>query len=143
MKVTFLIPPVLDNTQGVDRCFGCNYGIYFLPLLPILYAATVLKEDAEAISILDFTADKKTRDDFEDFIRKDDSDIYIFYSVFLSQKTDLIARNIIREINKDTRFIFSGPQATFSPESFLDKGDTFAVRGEPEFTIRGLLRAMK
>ena len=60
MKITFLIPPVLDNTKDVDRCFGCNYCIYFLPLLPVLYTATLLKSEVESISILDFAAERNS-----------------------------------------------------------------------------------
>ena len=143
MKVTFLIPPVLDGTQDVDRCFGCNYSIYFLPLLPALYSATLLKGEVEAVSILDFPALKKTKNDFKNFIQNDNSDVYIFYTVFLCQNTDLSARNMIREVRADARFIFSGPQATFAPEVFLDKSDTFAARGEPDFIIREIIRCLK
>jgi len=144
MKVTFLIPPVLDKTQDVDRCFGCNYSIYFLPLLPVLYAATLIKGEVESLSILDFPAAKKTESDFEKFIQSDKSEIYIFYTVFLCQKTDLCAREMIRKVRGDSsRFIFSGPQATYAPEAFLDQSDTVAVRGEPEFIIQELVAAQK
>lgn len=142
MKVTFLIPPVLDKTQNVDRCFGCNYGIYFLPLLPVLYCATILKDEAQ-VRIYDFAAKRKTQKDFIDFVQRDNSDIYIFYTVFLSQNTDLKARGFIRQANKDALFIFLGPQATYAPEVFLDSQDSFAVRGEPEFIIRDVIRAIK
>lgn len=143
MKVTFLIPPVLDGTNDVDRCFGCNYNIYFLPLLPVLYSATLLKDAAESLVILDFPALKKTKKDFEDFIQKDNSDVYVFYTVFLCQNTDLIARQMIRGARKGAHFIFSGPQATFAPEVFLDKGDTVAIRGEPEFIIKEAVCAIR
>lgn len=143
MKVSFLIPPVLDGTKDVDRCFGCNYCIYFLPLLPVLYMATLLKDQVEGVFIHDFAATKKNKNDFENFLIKDDSDIYVFYTVFLSQNTDLIARKIIRGINPKARFIFSGPQATFYPEVFLDAADSYALRGEPEFIIKELIHALK
>jgi len=143
MKVTFLIPPVLDGTQGVDRCFGCNYGIYFLPLLAALYSATILKDEVERVSVLDFAAEKKTKEQFMAFAGNDDSDIYIFYTVFLCQATDMAARTILRKENSKARYIFTGPQATYSPEVFLDRSDTVSVRGEPEFILLDLVRNMK
>ncbi|MFH1888509.1 MAG: radical SAM protein [Candidatus Omnitrophota bacterium] len=142
MKVTFIIPPVLDGTQDVDRCFGCNYSIYFLPLLPVLYSATLIKENSEEVSIIDFAALKKTKADFEEFIRCDKSEVYVFYTVFLSQNTDIAARDIIRRLRKEAIFIYSGPQATYRPQVFLDKEDTYAVRGEPELIINKLVVAL-
>ncbi|TAN63045.1 radical SAM protein [bacterium] len=143
MKVTFLIPPVLDGTQNVERCSGCNYGLYFFPLLPVLSVATLLKDNVARVSILDFPAHKKTKNDFRDFIGNDNSDIYVFYTVLLCQDTDRMARQIIRDIRKEARFIFCGPQPTYAPESFLDKDDTFVVRAEPEFSARNLILALK
>jgi len=142
MKVTFLIPPVLDGTYDVDRTSGCNYNAYFLPLLPMLYSATILKNKGERVAIVDFPANKKTKEDLRDFIEKDDSDMYVFYTVFLCQKTDLAVREMVRQAKKGVYFVFSGPQPTFAPDVFLDKDDTFVVRGEPEFITQGLVLAL-
>ena len=142
MKVTFLIPPVLDGTYDVDRTSGCNYNAYFLPLLPMLYSATILKNKGERVAIVDFPANKKTKEDLRDFIEKDDSDMYVFYTVFLCQKTDIAVREIVRKAKKGVYFVFSGPQPTFAPDVFLDKDDTFVVRGEPEFITQGLVLAL-
>jgi anaerobic magnesium-protoporphyrin IX monomethyl ester cyclase len=142
MKVTFLIPPVLDGTYDVDRTSGCNYNAYFLPLLPMLYSATLLKGKAERAAILDFPANKKTKQDLREFIEKDDSDVYVFYTVFLCQETDMLVREMIRQARPAAYFVFSGPQPTFAPEVFLDKDDTFVVRGEPEFVTRELIAAL-
>ena len=143
MKVTFLIPPVLDKTQDVDRCFGCNYSIYFLPLLPVLYSATILQQSGCAVSIIDFAAQRKTAADFKNFIANDDSAVYVFYTVFLSQNTDRLARQIIRQLRPNAQFIFFGPQPTWAQDSFLDKEDTIIVRGEPEFIIKELLQVLE
>lgn len=142
MKITFLIPPVLDGTYDVDRTSGCNYNAYFLPLLPMLYSATLLEKESERVAILDFPANKKTKKDLEEFIEKDDSDIYVFYTVFLCQKTDMAVREMIRNAHKGVYFIFSGPQPTFAPEVFLDKDDAFVVRGEPELITQELVAAL-
>ncbi|MFA5157412.1 MAG: radical SAM protein [Candidatus Omnitrophota bacterium] len=143
MKITFLIPPALDGTYDVDRTSGCNYNAYFLPLLPMLHSATILKDRIEAVAILDFPANKKNRHDLEAFIEKDDSSVYVFYTVFLCQQTDMRVREMIRKKRQSgVYFIFSGPQPTFAPEVFLDKSDTFVVRGEPEFITADLVSAI-
>ncbi|MBU1125913.1 MAG: B12-binding domain-containing radical SAM protein [Candidatus Omnitrophica bacterium] len=142
MKVTFVIPPVLDGTHDVDRTSGCNYNIYFLPLLPMLYPATILKNLRHEVAIVDFAAQKKTPNQFREFVAKDDSDVYVFYTVFLCQKTDLIARDIIRTLRRNAYCVFTGPQPTYAPQVYLDKNDTFVARGEPEFVIRDLVQAL-
>ena len=142
MKITFLIPPVLDGTREVDRCFGCNYSIYFLPLLAMLYPATMLKQRGHQVAILDFAAQRKSAGEFQEFAAGDDSDIYCFYTVFLSQQTDRLARDLIRAARPAARFIFYGPQPTWDAGVFLDRDDSCVVRGEPEFPIRNLVDAM-
>lgn len=143
MKATFLIPPSLDGKQSVDRTSGCNRGIYFIALLPFLYSATLLKEEVEELAILDFAARKKTPKDFERFVKEDDSDIYVFYTVFLCQETDFKARRMIRASKKKVYFIYTGPQATYAPQDFLDEENTFCVRGEPEYVVKNLVHALK
>ena len=143
MKITFVIPPVLDNTRDVDRCFGCNYSIYFLPLLAMLYPATLLKQRGHHAAILDFAARAKSARAFREFAASDDSDVYCFYTVFLSQQTDRLARELIRAARPSARFIFYGPQPTWDANLFLDGDDSYVVRGEPEFAIRNLVDAFE
>jgi len=143
MKITFLLPPPLDNKRAVDRCYGCNYGLYFLPHLPILYLATILKQNDFDIEIHDMATHGKSIEYFYNFIKKDDSDIYVFYTVFLSEETDILARNYIRKVKKNIKFIFCGTQPTWLPENFLDTEDTFVIRGEPDFVIRDLLLGIR
>jgi anaerobic magnesium-protoporphyrin IX monomethyl ester cyclase len=142
MKVTFLMPPALDGTSTADRCFGCNYGIYPLPHLPSLIVATLLRNHGFEVDLHDFAAKKETLADFSRFVQQDNSKIYVFFSVFLSGKTDLLAREMIRKVNCDARFIFCGTQPTSNPEQFLDSEDSFIVRGEPEFPTLQLVQAL-
>lgn len=135
MKITFLMPPALDGTRAADRLYGCNYGIYFLPHIPSLYCATLLADHSFQVSILDFAAQKKTIHDFIRFIENDNSEIYVFYTVFLSESTDLMARKLIREKKRRTKFVYLGTQPTWMPSNFIDKPDSFVIRGEPEFTL--------
>lgn len=142
MKITFLMPPALDGTRIVDRCFGCNYGIYPLPHLPSLIIATLVREHGFDVAINDFAARKKTPEDYFLFIKQDKTDVYVFFSVFLSGETDIIARDIIRKVNPNAFFIFCGTQPTFNPAQFLDSEDSFVVRGEPEFPTLQLLQCL-
>jgi radical SAM superfamily enzyme YgiQ (UPF0313 family) len=143
MKITFLMPPSLDNRREADRCYGCNYGIYFLPHLPTLYAATILHNNRFKVKIEDFAAKHKTKEAFIKFISQDDSDIYIFFTVFLSEETDIKARKRIRSIRDDAKFIYCGTQATWNPNAFLDGVDSFVVRGEPDFGILDVVNVVK
>jgi anaerobic magnesium-protoporphyrin IX monomethyl ester cyclase len=142
MKIAFVIPPVLDGTQDVDRCFGCNYSIYFLPLVAMLYPATMLECDGHQVAIRDFAARRNGRREFREFLNSDRSDLYCFYTVFLSERTDLLARDAIRAARPSARFLFYGPQPTWNGAAFAASADTFAVRGEPEFQIQRLVRAL-
>lgn len=143
MDISFLIPPVLDETHDVDRCFGCNYSIYFLPLLGILYPATALKLRGHSVTVRDFAAERAGSRAFQDFARSSKSEIYCFYTVFLSQATDRRAREIIRSAQPGARFIFAGPQPTSEPAAFLDGDDTVVVRGEPDVSLPAVVEALE
>jgi len=142
MKISFLMPPSLDGKECADRCYGCNYSIYFLPHLPTLYMATILKNNGFDVEIHDFAAWKKTKKDFTEFISYDDSDVYVFFSVFLSEKTDIKAKKLIQKIRDDVKFVYCGTQATWNPTVFLDE-NSYVIRGEPEYTILELISILK
>jgi anaerobic magnesium-protoporphyrin IX monomethyl ester cyclase len=143
MKIAFVIPPVLDGTHDVDRCFGCNYSMYFLPLLAALYPATVLKEQGHEVAVHDFAAQRVGKQAFLDFLHSDDSEAYCFYTVFLSQETDRKACDMLRQEHPAARFVFFGPQPTWQPELFLDRPNTYVVRGESELTFGRLMDVLK
>lgn len=142
MKITFLMPPSLDGKNCADRCYGCNYGIYFLPHLPTLYMATILRNNGFDVEINDFAAKKKKISDFQGFISNNESDVYVFYSVFLSEKTDIEAKKLILTKRTDAKFVYCGTQPTWNPTGFLDE-NSYVIRGEPDFTILELMNAFK
>jgi radical SAM superfamily enzyme YgiQ (UPF0313 family) len=142
MKITFLIPPVLDGTAAVDRCFGCNYSIYSLPLLAMLYPATACREQGHTVAMRDLAAEGGSEKSLRSFLAGDDSEVYCFYSVFLSQPTDLRARELARALRPAARFVFFGPQPTWEAGLFLDRADTFVVRGEADFLLPQLVEAL-
>jgi len=137
LKATFLTPPPLDGKPAAERIFGCNYGIYPTPNIFILTMASILKECKFEVIVTDFTTGGLVENFFTDYIKSDASDIYIFYTVFLSKKTDLLARDAIRRQRVDVKFIFLSTEPSASPEDFVAI-DSVVIRGEPDDTIREL-----
>lgn len=142
MKILFLIPPPLDGKPAAERVFGCNYGIYPQDNIFMAYAAAVLKKEGYDVECMDFPILKKSREDFEKFCAHNDADVVVFYSVFLSKKTDLIARDMLRAGNGAIKFIFMSTEPTASPDDFVDR-DTIVIRGEAEAVICRLATALK
>ncbi len=143
MKISFLIPPPLDDSPPAERVFGCNYGLYPIPNVFILYVAAILENHGHKVKYVDGPIQKWSKKDFEEFLRKDDSEIYSFYTVFLSENTDKIAHKIVREIKGNVPIIFFGPQPTYMPEKYLIDENTYVVRGEPEYTYLELVDAIE
>ncbi|MFC1646047.1 B12-binding domain-containing radical SAM protein [Candidatus Omnitrophota bacterium] len=142
MKIVFLIPPPLDKAPAAERIFGCNYGIYQQDNIFILYSATILKNSGYEVTCIDFPILRKKRRDFEKFCETQNFDVIIFYSVFLSKKTDLIARDMLHAKNKKTKFIFMATEPTASPDDFVDE-NSIVIRGEPESRILDVIASLK
>ncbi|MGD0088844.1 MAG: radical SAM protein [Planctomycetota bacterium] len=135
MKATFLTPPPLDGALAAERIFGCNYGIYPSPNIFVLILAAILKETGFEVQLKDFAGGKRSREEFEASLAGDDSQLYLFYTVFLSKKTDLLARDIVRKYRPKARFVFLATEPTSGPEQFVAE-DSVVVRGEPDDTVR-------
>jgi radical SAM superfamily enzyme YgiQ (UPF0313 family) len=133
MKISFIAPPSLDNKPAADRLYGCAYSFYYLPHIPSLICATLLRDSGYNVELLDFPAQKKGIPEFIKYIKTTDTEIFVFYSVFLTKRTDLKAREMIRQVKPKAKFIFMGPYPTAFPFEIIDnKSDTVVVRGEPE-----------
>ncbi|MBR9682513.1 MAG: hypothetical protein GOV02_02465, partial [Candidatus Aenigmarchaeota archaeon] len=143
MKVTFLVPPPLDGKYAAERIFGCNYGLYQQPNIFILYPATMLKEAGHDVRVKDFSVGDVSEKAFNDFVDNDDSDVYVFYTVFLSKKTDIRAKDIIREKKKGKKFVYLGTEPTANPKDFIDAEDVFIIRGETELVIADLIKEIE
>ena len=142
MKVNFITPPPLDGKMPAERIFGCNYGLYSQPNIFVLYSATVLKNAGHDVKVTDMVIENYDKKDFEKYIRNDDADVYVFYTVFLSKKTDIVAKKLIRRLRRGAKFIFMGTEPTANPKDFIDKSDVFVVRGEPEESVKELVEAL-
>ena len=138
MNILLLTPPPLDGKLPAERIFGCNYGIYTQPNILSLYAATMLQQAGHQVTCLDFPLSGKKIRDFRQFCSRQNFEVIIFYTVFLSKDTDLAARELLRRHNPDTRFVFSGTEPSANPAAFTDDRSV-VIRGEPETVIAALM----
>ncbi|MBW1802679.1 MAG: radical SAM protein [Deltaproteobacteria bacterium] len=141
MKVLFLTPPPLDSAPPAERIFGCNYGIYHQPNIFILYPATILKGAGHRVRCMDFPSEGRSGHDFETFCKEQDYDVIFFYSVFLSKRTDIRARNLIHDHNPRTKFVFMATEPSASPDDFID-AHSVVIRGEPESRVLPVIEAL-
>lgn len=136
MKLTFLVPPVLDQQNPAERTAGCTRVVY---LAPNIYELTVValleKEGFHNINYRDFVYNRESRDVFSNFMKDDDSDIYYIWTVNLSLENDLLALNLIRQYNPNAYVVFMGPGPTYFTAKCLQGEKEIVVRGEPELTI--------
>jgi anaerobic magnesium-protoporphyrin IX monomethyl ester cyclase len=142
MKISFLIPPPLDGNKPAERVAGCVYGLYPIPNIFVLYVAAILESNGHKIIVEDFPINRRNEDDFIAYLRKDDSDIYFFYTVNLSKKSDLMALEMIRRYRSNVPIVYFGPSPSDKPEDFIVDNNCFVVRGEPEITSKVLVETI-
>ncbi len=138
-RVNFLIPPAINGGRIPERVFGCTYGLYAIPNVFILTYAAVLMEAGHSVKVTDAPVEGMKPKEFVPFLEKDDSDVYIFYSVNLSKELDKLARENIRRIRGNKKIIFCGPAPAWDPEYFIFDENCYIVRGEGDFTILDLI----
>lgn len=141
-KSTFLIPPVLCGSREVERVFGCTYGLYPIPNIFFLYVATIFLNQGYNVDYIDGPVMKWPKKTFMKFIKSNKSDIFLFYTVNLAKKTDLIAANYIRLNHPESVIIFMGPSPTYTPDDYLINQRSIVIRGEMEETALELSLAL-
>lgn len=139
MKITFLTPPSLDNNKPAERTAGCTRVVYNMANIYELTVVAVLEQCGHDIRYKNFVLENGNKEELFDFLTKDDSDCYIFWSVNLSIPTDIQVQSFIHTHHSKALCIFMGPGATYFSESFLTDTRSIVVRGEPEETIKELI----
>lgn len=143
MKITFLVPPVLDGERPAERSAGCTRVVYFAPNIYELTAIGVVEnENLGEVAYEDFVFYNKKEEDFRKFFESDNSDIYCIWTVNLSIESDLKAIEILQGIRKDSKVILLGPGPSYFIEKCLVNDRIIIVRGEPEATLVELLHAI-
>ncbi|MEM2195419.1 MAG: hypothetical protein QW803_13295 [Candidatus Methanomethylicia archaeon] len=135
-RIHFVTPPA--RGKPIERIFGCNYAFFLQHNVFILYMATLLKSKGFDVKVIDAPIDgfKKVED------IADDSDVYVFYSNFLSRGTDLEAAETIVKIEGRKTIIFTGSDPTWDPEAYIRNDNYYVIRGEPELVLPELLKGI-
>ncbi len=141
MKITFLVPPSIDGNIP-ERVAGCAFLLYYVPNIFLLSAAAVLEKAGFEVKYREATIKKWDRGHFLAFLKEDLGDVYGFYSVNLSQETDMQALKDIRQIRGDVPVVFFGPAPSDRPAEFVVDENTYVVRGEAEYTMLDLVKAL-
>jgi anaerobic magnesium-protoporphyrin IX monomethyl ester cyclase len=139
-RITMLIPYVPDGERAVERIFGCNYGLYPMPNIFVLYSASALESAGFEVAYVDAPLEGWTEDQFKNFIRDDSSAVYVVYSTLLAKQMDINAHQIIRQIKPDIPMVYIGPAPTDDPAFFLPDENSYVIRGEPELTLVDLVK---
>lgn len=142
MRITLLTPPPLDGKPVAERVAGCAYGLYPVPNIFELTTAAVLERDGHDVRYLNFPIEGESRPPFNEWLKKDDSDLYAFYTVNLTKDTDRIATSKIREFRGNAHVVFYGPSPTYNPDEFIGDSNTYVVRGEPEESFSELVKTL-
>ena len=138
MKICFIIPPAKEQGKIPERVYGCTFSVYKQPEIPILYVAALLEREGHTVILKDSTGNNSW-EEYTQFIRTTDYEVYIFHTVLLAESIDIRAARFITE-KKPAKVIFFGPHPTLKPVNFLLNDRCYIVRGEAEFVIRDLVR---
>lgn len=142
MKITFLTPPSLDNSKPAERTAGCTRVVYNMANIYELTVVAVLEQGGYDIHYKNFVLENETKESLFSFLKNDDSDCYIFWSVNLSIPTDLQVQSFIHTLHKKALCLFMGPGATYFTETFLTHINSIVVRGEPEESTKELVQLL-
>lgn len=142
MRATFLVPPPLAGNRVPERVFGCNFGLYPIPNIFMLTAAAVLERSGHEVAVVDAAAGGWSPAQLARFLAADTSSAYIVYSVELAKETDRLLWHVVRQARGKVPIIFAGPAPTFGPEDYLLDDMTVVVRGEAEYGIDDVIRAI-
>ncbi|MBU1022967.1 B12-binding domain-containing radical SAM protein [bacterium] len=133
-----LTPYVPDGQRAVERIFGCNYGLYPMPNIFVLYAAGKLESVGFDVKIVDVPVLGLDEKGYRDYLTKDNSFAYVVYSTLLAKEMDIKAHGHLRKVKPDVPVIYIGPAPTDDPEYFLVDSNSYVLRGEPEQSLANL-----
>ena len=140
MKVQFLVPPAEGDVP--ERVFGCAYRRYPMPPIFCLTAAAVLERDGHSVLYADAVLNRWDETTTLSHMRQHAPGVIVIYSVNLSKEVDLQWGEKLLAVLPSLVIVYMGPSATDKPDGFLFDERCYVVRGEPEYALRDLLRAI-
>lgn len=144
MKLTFLVPPCFDHKQPAERSAGCTRVVYLAPNIYELQVAAYLEADSrDTVMYKDMVYHHTTPEALDHFFAADDSDIYLIWTVNLSIDTDLSAIAALRRHRPEVPVVLMGPGPTHFIDKCLVDRNVYIVRGEPEYTAKELVDALR
>lgn len=140
MRIAFITPPVLTGKRPAERTAGCTHVVYQAPnTYELTVVAMVEQSGLHQVAYQDFAYDKRSRQDFIDFLEQDNSEVYLMWTVNLSIDNDYEATQLILKHRPDSMIVLMGPGPTHFVEHCLWDDCVIVVRGEPDLTVRELL----
>lgn len=134
MKITFLTPPPLDTHSPAERTAGCTRLVYPMPNIYELIVAGLLERENHQVYYKDCVQEGVSEQGLEEYLRQDQSECYVIWSVNLSLETDIRTIAKIRATRGDTWVVLLGPGTTYYTRKGLTDERVIVVRGEPELT---------
>lgn len=146
MKVTLVSPPSPPEfrvSRGLMGGFGMAVHPELLyPPIELAHVAAVLEAEGHEVLIHDADAEGVDTAGALQAVRDSQPDIVFLDSSSTSLDQDLaLARSVRAELKVPVAIL--GSQVTYTPgEIFLDHAVDLVVRGEPEYTVRDVVRAL-
>ncbi|MBR1475490.1 MAG: radical SAM protein [Muribaculaceae bacterium] len=142
MQLAFITPPVFVGKRPAERSAGCTHVVYLAPNIYELTVVAMVEQSAlHQVTYRDFVSDNIGPKGFVSWLKTDNSEVYLMWTVNLSIDNDLEVIRHIRLHRPGAKVVLMGPGPTHFTQRCLPDDDTVVVRGEPELTVARLLDA--
>jgi anaerobic magnesium-protoporphyrin IX monomethyl ester cyclase len=101
----------------------------------------MLKRAGHEVTFIDFPITGRSRKQFDAFSASHDFDVIVFYTVFLSKRTDILARDLLQKNRPTTSYVFMATEPSACPDDFINEKSVI-LRGEPEAAILPLIDSL-
>jgi anaerobic magnesium-protoporphyrin IX monomethyl ester cyclase len=136
MKFLLVYPPAEPFFITHTRTF---YGLS--PPLGLLYIATMLENEGDQVTVLDFSAEPYDEQKFLSAVRSSDIIGFTMLSSSFNQAKHLI--ECAKQQDSDIPLVIGGPHCTLQPEKTLEETQaTLCVQGEGEMVINDIKKAL-